>query len=257
MSSKIPESRKEDFLYYYNTGLNDYEIARKMGISDSTIYRWRREFELPPLYTKVLSRNNATYISQEQKEILCGTLLGDSSIQYYPKHNWRAPIFKCDHGPKQKEYAELLYNNLRSIGVTIKEYRRIDKRRNKEQVSFTVKSKANPALFEFYNELYNNGKKQITENFLKNFTIKSLAYLYMDDGYAQSKTAFICTDSFSKKDIKLLRDKIKSDFNLDFHITKRNKNYRLRLLRTDFQKFRELMFPYIIDSLKYKLRVVS
>jgi hypothetical protein len=42
----------------------------------------------------------------------------------------------------------------------------------------------NPAFLPIYNELYKNRHKEITLEFLQNFTIKSLAYLYMDDGYA-------------------------------------------------------------------------
>jgi hypothetical protein len=80
-----------------------------------------------------------------------------------------------------------------------------------------------------YNLLYINGKKEITLDFLNNFTIKSLAYLYMDDGYARQKTAYICTDSFSKDSIKILADYIKNNFDLKFSIIKHDKHYRLRL----------------------------
>lgn len=36
---KINDSRKEEFIILYNQGYSDYEIARRMNISSSTIFR--------------------------------------------------------------------------------------------------------------------------------------------------------------------------------------------------------------------------
>lgn len=257
MSKRYNEVRKEEFLAYYNAGLNDYDISRRMHISDSTIFRWRRDLGLPVTGSRVLSRNSFTEITEDEKEILCGTLLGDSSLQYYPEFRHRAPFFKCDHGPRQEEYAKLLCSQLQSLGATLRKYTRTDKRNGKEYISFCVKTKANPAFFSFYNELYFNGKKHITKSFLSDFTIKSLAYLYMDDGYADQKTAYICTDNFDSQSKNTLVSYIENKFNLHFKVVNHGKYYRLRLLQCDFERFKNLISPYIIDCLKYKLDTVS
>ena len=257
MPKKINEIRKEEFLILYNKGLNDYEIAENMQISDSTICRWRNSFKLKPHNFRLRSRNSRIELTQENKEILCGTLLGDSSIQYYKKYRWAAPIYKCDHGENQKEYAELLAYKLSNLNITFKEYYRLDKRTNKMYTTYCVKSACNPTLFEYYNELYNTGKKEITSKFLENFTIKSLAYLYMDDGYADQHTAYICTDNFSEESKKILKEYLKKVFNLHFSIVNHGKYYRMRLSQCDFPRFCELVKPYIIKSLQYKLNSVS
>ena len=124
---KINEIRKEEFASLYSQGYNDYDIARRMEISNSTIFRWRRSMNLTPNKSKELSRNREVVPTQEQIEILTGTLLGDSSLQYYPNHRWKSPKFKCDHGNSQEEYANLLYTKLQSLGSSIKKYNRIDK----------------------------------------------------------------------------------------------------------------------------------
>jgi hypothetical protein len=108
-----------------------------------------------------------------------------------------------------------------------------------------------------YNQLYNTGKKEICSEFLNNFTIKSLAYLYMDDGYADQNTAYICTDNFSEISKKILVDYIRIHFDLHFSIVNHGKYYRLRLSQYDFPRFKELIESYMIESLKYKLRTVS
>lgn len=254
---KINEIRKEEFISLYNQGYNDYDIARKMEISDSTIFRWRKSMNLTPNRNKESSRSREVTPTQEQLEILTGTLLGDSSLQYYPNHRWRSPKFKCDHGGSQEEYADLLCNKLQSLGSSIKRYNRIDKRTSKEYITYCVTTSSNPYFLNMYNQLYSTGKKEVCLDFLRNFTIKSLAYLYMDDGYADQNTAYICTDNFSDESKRILVKYIESKFGLHFSIVNHGKYYRLRLSKYDFPKFKELIEPYMIESLKYKLRAVS
>lgn len=256
---KIPEIRKQEFIDYYNKGLNDYEIARAMNISDSTTFRWRKSMNLPPLYTKKLSRSKPIEISDEQYEILCGTLLGDSTLEFYPNIGQRSPRLKCEHGMQQKEYIEHLNAKLSSLGTSIKENHRVDKRNNKHYISYTLRSLANPNFLSLHSILYNNGKKIISKQLLSYFTIKSLAYLYMDDGYYHQDTALICTDCFSEEDLNIMSNFIKEKFDLSFSVVCHGKNHgkRLRLLHKDYKKFCDLVSPYIIESLRYKIKTVS
>lgn len=254
---KIEESRKQEFLNYYKQGLNDYEIAKLMSISDSTIFRWRKEFNLPPMCTKPSLRVKEIIPTEEQLQILVGTLLGDSSLQYYPKYGWSAPKFKCEHGIAQKEYAVMLDKKLKSLGSKFNRYSRIDKRRNAEQISYVVTTGSNQYFHKMYYLLYNTGKKEVCKEILENFTEVSLAYLYMDDGFFHQGTADICTEGFSKKSVELLVTFFAEKFNLHFGLSKRNKGYRMRLHRKEFNKFCSIISPYMIDSLKYKLGTAS
>lgn len=254
---KINEIRKEEFVSLYNQGYNDYDIARRMEISNSTIFRWRRSMNLAPNKNKKSSRNKEIVPTQEQIEILTGTLLGDSSLQYYPKYGWISPIFRCEHGGSQEEYAVLLYNKLQSLKSSIRKYSRIDKRTGKKYITYSITTSSNPYFLSMYNQLYSTGKKEICLDFLRNFTIKSLAYLYMDDGYADQNTAYICTDNFSDESKRILVEYMEKKFGLHFSIVNHGKYYRLRLSQYDFPRFKELIEPYMIESLKYKLRTVS
>lgn len=255
--NKISNERKEEFLYYYNKGMNDYEIARTMGISNSTTYRWRKSYNLPPVHSRTESMNKPIFLTQENKEILCGTLLGDSSIQYYPKHRWKSPIFKCEHGGTQEDYTKLLYTKLSNLNTFFKKYTRFDKRTNKEYTTYCVKTSANPALLPYFKLLYSSGKKEICKEFLKDFTYKSLAYLYMDDGYYHQDSYYISTDSFSLNSIETLIQHIETVLNLHFTPIKHGSNYRIRLLKKDIEKFNNMVSVYMIDSLKYKIKTVS
>jgi transposase-like protein len=62
---KIDVKRKEEFLFLYSQKLNDYDIAERMNISDSTIFRWRKESNLPPNHTRIKSINKKIEPTQE------------------------------------------------------------------------------------------------------------------------------------------------------------------------------------------------
>lgn len=151
----------------------------------------------------------------------------------------------------------MLYTKLQSLGSSIRKYSRTDKRTDKEYITYCVSTSSNPYFLNMYNQLYSTGKKEIRLDFLRNFTIKSLAYLYMDDGYADQNTAYICTDNFSDESKRILVKYIENNFGLHFSIVNHGKYYRLRLSQYDFLKFKGLIEPYMIESLKYKLRTVS
>lgn len=190
-----------------------------------------------------------TTLTQEQKEILCGTLLGDSSLKCQGKGT-RTPMFNCEHGPLQEDYAALIAEKL--DGKVTTRYR-FDKRTEKTYTSHTITTVANTEYIPLYKNLYINGKKRITKEFLKNFTARSLAFLYMDDGYQIHDTMFICTDSFDEESCDNLIEHCSSNFNLHFRKNKRsNGKIRLRLRFSDRQKFIEIVSPYMLDSLKYK-----
>lgn len=191
-------------------------------------------------------------LTQDQKEILCGTLLGDSSLQYASKSS-KTPMFMCDHGPQQKEYSELLAEQLNGKCVT--RYR-FDKRTQKTYTSHTVSTVSRPEYKEMYNRLYIDGKKCITKDFLKDFTSKSLAYLYMDDGYTIHNTMWICTDSYDEESCDNLIEYCYEKFHIKFTKNKRGNSWRLRLCFDDRQKFIDLISPYVIESLKYKLNTI-
>lgn len=189
-----------------------------------------------------------TTLTQEQREILCGTLLGDSSL-IYPSKGSKTPIFNCDHGLQQKEYSELLANKLNGRCAVRHRY---DKRTQKTYTSYTVTTLSNTEYLKLYENLYVNGKKCITKDFLKDFTEISLAYLYMDDGYTSHNTMFICTDSYDEMSCDNLIEHCEEKFGIKFTKSKHGNSIRLRLCFDDRNKFINLISPYMMDEMKYK-----
>jgi len=245
---------EETFKELYKLDFNDNYISRKLNIDVEYIKEYRRINGLIEGKRESAQENPSIKIPQEQLEILCGTLLGDSSLQ---KHREGSnPMFTTYHGESQREYMQHLFDKLEPIGAKYKEYTRLDKRNMTEHITIAVTTPCNPEFQSLYDTLYDpiSNKKIITKKFLENFTIKSLAYLYMDDGYYCRNTAFISTDCFDEESRQNLIDHCQSNFDLLFRHDKRKENsYRLRLTSYDFKLFRYLIDPYVVDSLKYKL----
>ncbi len=247
---KLDDEKINEIINYYKTNLTDKEISKKTGCCVSSILRIRQKYNLPSNYKKIKRRNcEELSLTIRQKEILCGTLLGDSSLQYMNK-NSITPMFSSCHCSEQENYANLLAKELN--GKCVKRIR-YDKRNNKYYTSFYVTTKTNTEYVIMYNNLYKNKKKVITKNFLENFTDISLAYLYMDDGYTSHKTAFICTDCFDDESCDILIKFLKEKFDLNFRKNVHEKRIRLRLSFNDRIKFCNIIESYMLPELIYKL----
>lgn len=184
--------------------------------------------------------------NKEQISALVGTLLGDSSIS-------KTGQYATGHGEAQKEYAEhkaALFNS------NIKEYSRLDK------FHYRVDGISNAHTRYFREALYPNGAKEV-KNVLHLLDEISLAYWYMDNGSRRNNSLVICTDSFTYEEHEMIVEMFKNKFNVNAEIRNiYNTNpktktktlaYRISMNSKDSEKFFDLVAPYIIPSMRYKI----
>lgn len=236
--------------------ISDKEIAKQINCNEETIRQCRLKFNLNRRNLRLSREMN---ISKPELEILIGTILGDSSLNC---RNNISAYFTCNHSFKQSDYINHLQKVLPSLNLQLS-YRNNPR-------SIILSSKCSPTLYKLYSKFYINKVKMIPIELLENFTERSLAYLFMDDGSAcKHKTASgenritgfeIATCCFQLENLEEFRNFLNKKFNLDFKIRSHyNKHYNkhyyvLRLSSKDVSHFRELISPYIIDSLKYKIQ---
>lgn len=170
-----------------------------------------------------------------QKEILLGILLGDASMHY---RNLRKKAVRLEI-----KLFKILTNDNSII--------------YKNHNAFYFKTLTLELFFPYYELFYKEGKKQIPIELLthENFTKRSLAYWFMDDGHCENKAGRykISTQCFSFEDHKRLIDILYKRFNIETTIYKKDKSYVLVIKRTSICSFKRLIGPYIIPSMKYKL----
>lgn len=247
--SQVAKIDKEKFEELFNQGLSDYVIAEKLGMSPDGVFSHRQRHGY---VRKSLIIAKSIPLTQFQKEVLMGTLLGDSSLRVQKKvHN---PSLSCSHGITQKEYCEYKTEIFKSLGAHCEYHKRNipDKRNGKCYEDYTMRTPANPELQIWYNAFYPNGKKVIPADLFKYFTAASLAFMYMDDGYKASCSYSIATNCFDIEHIKVFCRMLKEKFNIDTSILRNNAIY---IKANSRNLFEHLIKPYMCDCMLYKLHV--
>lgn len=203
-------------------------------------------------------------LSSIQREVLVGILLGDANLQTF--NNGRTYRLRCLQSEKNKEYLYHLfdiYKNISNSGphhlqevvshpdVTYKKY--INKVYNKYYFNTLTSSS-----FRFYGQsFYLNGVKVVPYYIERLLTPRSLAYWFMDDGSLKwrdhSKGFRFCTDSFTYRDVCLLSTLLQNKFHLANSIVKNRNSHRISILTKSHDDFINIISPYIIDSMKYKI----
>ena len=153
---------------------------------------------------------------------------------------------------KSKESIIIGSIELKSLGAKYREYTRktIDERTGKFYTSNVLTLKSNPEFLSISNELYKTGKKEITLEYLKNFSELSLAVLFMDDGSKTNHSIRVYTNSFSTESLNNFIKFTKDRWDMSFNIDKLNQLY---LPVKYYSLFKWLIKDYIHPSMEYKL----
>lgn len=247
--SKIDNSKFEEL---FNKGLSDYKIAKELNMSPSSIYSHRVRYNY--IRKTNLRFNKPILLSDYQKQVLIGTILGDSSFKI--GKGSVSPAISCAHGIKQEKYCKYKTHIFENLGAKCKYHKRNkeDKRTHIFYEDYTMYVPANPEFIVYYNAFYKNNKKVIPIQLLDQFTEISLAFMFMDDGTKTNNSYKIATNCFSKKEIEIFSKFLYDKFNIETTIHKDNGLY----IKVNSKKlFEYLISPYIIDSMKYKLHSVS
>jgi hypothetical protein len=139
-------------------------------------------------YKKTLSKKGLT---QEQKDIIIGTLLGDASMQA-TKRTQNSNI-KFEQGMKQEAYIQHLYVIFSEWVGTPPLIRHITGGGAADRQSIWFKTYAHPT-FNFYKNIFykrdslNKQYKTVPKCLHRLLTACSLAYWFMDDGSLNNKT---------------------------------------------------------------------
>lgn len=244
--SKIRKFDNQKFEELFNQGLSDYKIGKLLNVSPDTIYGHRMRHGY---FRENYRLNKEIPLTDFQKQVLIGTLLGDSSLRK-PNMN---PSFSCAHGAKQKDYSEHLAKIFDSLGAKCCYHKRNikDKRNGILYEDYTVSIPTNPSFLKYYNAFYSTGKKVIPIDLLKEeFTEVSLAYMFMDDGTKTRSSYKIATNCFAKENVEEFQELLKNKWGIETSIHHDNGLY---IMTKSAALFKYLISPYICDCLKYKL----
>lgn len=202
-------------------------------------------------------------MSKSLKEMLIGVILGDV-------HIGRTGIDKAfvsfEQSSKKMNYLSHLQELAKEGGLpllndSVKEYTRNDSRYNVTNSSLYFRSESieslRPIADLFLDE---SGKKQIPSNIAEHLTPRGLAFWIMDDGQrVKNGGVTLCTDSFATNEISILREALKSNFNLETSIHNKkgrnDANYERIYIKKDeaYEELKTSLIPHMHESMLYKI----
>lgn len=190
-------------------------------------------------------------MQKEEKEILFGTLLGDSNLQTYTGgKTWRARFIQSN---AHKDYLFHLYDIFKPIVKTSARQSWLES----GQSRWTFNTSVLPLDLEFGKIFYLKNKKIVPSNeYLDLYlTPRAIAYWFMDSGSLKSncKAYILCTDSFKLDDLKRIGEIFKNKYDIKISFHKQRLNYRIYIPRKEYNKFKNLIEEYVHPSMKYKL----
>ena len=202
-------------------------------------------------YKKCLKLNDL------QREILVGTLLGDATIIAQSERS--EYNVKFEQQVDKSEYIQRLYEIFEPFVGTPPKIRNIMGGGAKDRQSIWFRTYRH-ACFRFYYDIFypknqenNQRTKRVPKKISRYLTVRGLAYWFMDDGSFDRKyrQLTLSTHSFPINDQQLLKKVLKTQFHLNFKISKdRNRYY---LITSDIQQFKQSIQPFILSCFDYKI----
>lgn len=207
---------------------------------------------------------------------ISGFVLGDGAISRVPKYTpmgkptKRNSIYYIKQTFEHLDYLEWQQEILENLTDTRLRYTNgtTDKRGYTSRDQWELKSLAHPFFNKIRNRMYLNSGRAIDPHYMRMMDWNSLATLYMDDGWIESKETSvgtwnrvsIATMRYSYADNKMLRDFIAERFSIHFKVSKKTArsgeiHYYLRCTKDNANRFLDGVEKYIFPSYQYKIPV--
>lgn len=205
---------------------------------------------------KIQKYKQTLKLSDIQREIIVGKLLGDGHLESRDGIMWR---LKIEHSIKQQEYVDWLYQKFRKwvLSEPLVKNKAV-REKSYQNIGFSTVSHIK--LRYYGNIFYKEGKKIIPKNIKTLLSPLSMAVWFMDDGSNKSKhhkSLILNTQSFEKKDLLFLQSKMIEKFAVNCSLRKQKEGYQIEIKAHDAQKFAKIICKHILPSMMYKLEVVG
>lgn len=192
-------------------------------------------------------------INKRQDAIIVGTLLGDGCLE----RNGRSVRLRLEHGINQESYLLWKYEELKNlITGSVMKVHAYHKANGCFYDSSRIYTFSDESFEHYWSTFYLGAKKIIPDNIEGLLTDPlSLAIWFMDDGYKRSDcNAFrLNTDSFILEEQKKLQNLLLKNFGLETAVHKKGKYWNVYIPGRESKKFVNIVRPYIIPSLSYKI----
>ena len=193
-------------------------------------------------------------------EMFIGALLGDAHVG---RSGLNKAFISFEQSKQKIEYLNYLHKITKEAGFDLKEpvtYSRIDSRYSKTNESLYFRTESLEELKPLADMfLDSEGKKIVPLNIAEHLTPRGLAFWIMDDGQQVKRGGVtLCTDSFKSEEINVLRETLKTNFNLITTIHQKAGKIdsvyeRIYINKSSLDEIKPLLKEHFHDSMLYKI----
>ena len=189
-------------------------------------------------------------------ELIAALSLGDGSLVDSSNNLTKLIIRHSNH---QKDYCEWKYNlDYKFWTKKPRLYENYNK--GKKYFGVEIRSAGLEELKELKKILYPTGKKEYTREYLEILDYQGLAIWLMDDGCIDNpinKKPMGILNTYGHKpngeEELIIQRYFKEKWKIESSLNKNHGRYRIRFNNQNYIKLVELVEPYFLDSLKYKI----
>lgn len=197
-------------------------------------------------------------LTQVQRNIIVGTLLGDGHLEVRSKNNH--PRYCFNQKEAQQSYVCHVYEHFRDwcskepqvvkSGVNLQ---------GQATLAYYFKTCTHPALEFYANQFYTEGSQsrriKVVPNLLHRWlNPQVLAYWYMDDGHKDGSGYMLNSQNYTLEEQEILADALGRKFGFEVNIRKDRAKYRLYITAKSRDAFTKIVKPFILPSFEYKLQ---
>lgn len=188
--------------------------------------------------------NTVGSLTQEQKSIIIGSLLGDEYLRIVPGR--KNAFLEVNHSISEKDYVDWKYQKLKNL---VKSPPKSRKGKGK-RIAYRFFTKQHPELTRFYQKFYRNRKKIVPDLKLNPLI---MAVWFMDDGSRCGKDYYLNCQRFDWTSQKQLIEMLKRQYGILVSLNRDKEYYRIRIKKESQEQFKKLIEKYLIPSMRYKL----
>lgn len=243
-----PLTREELEQMYVQQNMSIHAIAKQLHRDDKTISRALAEYGIPQRNRGWHTCNPPLILSQHQREVLYGALLGDGCL-WKSKHGRNAQF---TYVSKSRQHVEFVYQQLGiPCAQGIQEYVYTDKRTQKTYTRYLFRTEHNITFEEERQRWYPNGKKIVPNDIA--LTPTTCLIWYIGDGSINNVKASqfikLSTDAFLVENVQYLCNQLSA---FGAHYLSNHGQPRLYIPRQYIRQFLEYIGPCPFDDYAYK-----
>jgi hypothetical protein len=189
--------------------------------------------------------NTVGSLSEVQREIIVGSLLGDGAMRC--KIN---ALLEINHSFRQAGYVDWKFRHLADLVRTPPKARQ----GNGNRLAYRFVTRSLPELTPYFRLFYATGKKRVPELEL---TPLVLAVWFMDDGCRSRSSVYLNTQQFDLESQGTLLRSLHDQWEIDATLNRDKLYHRIRISVAGTRKLARIVGSYMLPELRYKLPQVT